>query len=239
MRGDNGPARGSGGIFVLAVSDEPDEVLAADPGVAGSADLIVACGDLPFDYLGALMNALDVPLVFVPGNHDPDLSGYRTSRAGLTLRAGIPVRAPWPDGAINADGRVVEVAGLRIAGLGGCRRYCAGPNQYTDREQARRAMALRVRARWHRLRRGGDVDLLITHAPPRGAGDGDDPPHWGFIALHGLAGALRPGLLLHGHVHPYGGPARSVRLKSGTTVRNVTGWHMMRIRPLASVRHAG
>jgi hypothetical protein len=239
MRGGNGPARGSGGIFVLAVSDEPDEVLAADPRVAGSADLIVACGDLPFDYLGALMNALDVPLVFVPGNHDPDLSGYRTSRAGLTLRAGIPVRAPWPDGAINADGRVVDVAGLRIAGLGGCRRYCAGPNQYTDREQARRAMALRARARWHRLRRGGDVDLLITHAPPRGAGDGDDPPHWGFIALHGLAGALRPALLLHGHVHPYGSPAWPVRLKSGTSVRNVTGWHMMSIRPLASIRHAG
>src|ERR1700731_2630800 len=145
MRGGNGPARGAGGIFVLAVSDEPDEGLAADPEVAGSADLIVACGALPFDYLGALMNALDVPLVFVPGNHDPDLSGYRTSRAGLTLRAGIPVRAPWPGGAINADGRVVDVAGLRIAGLGGCRRYCAGPNQYTDREQARRAMGLRAR----------------------------------------------------------------------------------------------
>lgn len=101
---------------MLAVSDA-DEVLAADPGAAGSADLIVACGDLPFDYLGSLANALDVPLVFVPGNHDPDLSGYRTSRAGLTLRAGIPVRAPWPDGAVNADGRVVDVAGLRVAGL--------------------------------------------------------------------------------------------------------------------------
>src|ERR1700691_6004783 len=180
-------------VRVLAVSDEVDGAIVADPGPVRGADLIVACGDLPFEYLGSLMNALDVPLVFVPGNHDPDLSGYRTSRAGLTLRAGIPVGAPWPDGAINADGRVVEVAGLRIAGLGGCRRYCAGPNQYTDREQARRAMALRVRARWHRVRRGGDVDLLITHAPPRGAGDGDDPPHWGFIALHGLAGALRPG----------------------------------------------
>jgi hypothetical protein len=232
MRGD--------GVCVLAVSDEPDEALAADPSAASSADLIVACGDLPFDYLDALMNALDVPLVFVPGNHDPDLSGYRTSRAGLTLRAGIPVRAPWPEGAVNADGRIVDVAGLRVAGLGGCLRYSAGPNQYTDREQARRAMALRARARWHRLRHPGDVDLLITHAPPRGAGDGDDPPHWGFTALHGLAGALRPALLLHGHVHPCGGPAgASVRLQSGTPVRNVTGWHMMWIRPLASIRHAG
>jgi hypothetical protein len=41
------------GILVLAVSDEPDEALAADPGQARSVDLIVACGDLPFDYLGS------------------------------------------------------------------------------------------------------------------------------------------------------------------------------------------
>ena len=223
----------SGKVCLLAVSDEPSEALAANPGPAGSVDLIVACGDLPFEYLSSLMNALDVPLVFVPGNHDPDLSGYRATRAGLTTRAGIPVRAPWPDGAVNADGRVVDLAGLRIAGLGGCLRYSSGPNQYSNRQQARRALALRARARCRRLRRGGAVDLLITHAPPRDAGDDDDAPHRGFIALHGLAGALRPTLLLHGHVHPRGGQAGPVWLKSGTPVVNVTGWHRMWVRPRA------
>src|SRR5580698_9496469 len=108
-----------GPVRVLAVSDEVDDAIAADPGPARDADLIVACGDLPFEYLGSLMNALDIPLVFVPGNHDPDLSGYRSSRAGLTLRAGMPARTPLPDGAVNADGRVVDAAGLRVAGLGG------------------------------------------------------------------------------------------------------------------------
>ena len=156
------------------------------------AQLILACGDLPFEYLGSLMNALDVPLVFVPGNHDPDVSGYRSSRAGLTLRAGMPARPPWPDGAINADGRVVDVAGLRLAGLGGCLRYSDGPNQYTDRQQARRARALRSRAWWRRQRDGRGVDVLLTHAPPRGVGDGDDPPHRGFNALPGLVAALQP-----------------------------------------------
>src|SRR5215471_12698853 len=167
-------------VRVLAVSDETSDELLADLDPVRSARLILACGDLPFDYLDALANALEVPLVFVPGNHDPDLSGYRTSRAGLTLRAGMPVRPPWPDGAVNADGRVVDVAGLRVAGLGGCRRYSAGPNQYTDRQQARRALALRARARWRRRRDGREVDVLVTHAPPRGVGDGDDPPHRGF-----------------------------------------------------------
>ena len=109
-------------VRVLAVSDEIDDALLADVGPARGAELILACGDLPFEYLGALMNALDVPLVFVPGNHDPDLSGYRSSRAGLTLRAGHarPGRR-GRTGAVNADGRVVDVAGLRVAGLGGCR----------------------------------------------------------------------------------------------------------------------
>jgi Calcineurin-like phosphoesterase len=220
-------------VRVLAVSDEVDGAIAADPGPVRGADLIVACGDLPFEYLGSLMNALDIPLVFVPGNHDPDLSGYRSSRAGLTLRAGMPVRAPWPDGAVNADGHVVDAAGLRLAGLGGCLRYRDGPNQYTDRQQARRALALRAAARWRRQRDGRGVDLLLTHAPPRGVGDGDDPPHRGFTALHGLTAALRPAALLHGHVHPvraYGAQAESGRI-GGTVVWNVTGWHLLEIEP--------
>src|SRR5215475_12410133 len=134
-------------VRVLAVSDEVDDALVADPTAVRGAQLILACGDLPFEYLGSLMNALDVPLVFVPGNHDPDVSGYRSSRAGLTLQAGLPARAPWPDGALNADRRILDVAGLRVAGLGGCPRYSEGPNQYSDRQQARRALRLRGAAR--------------------------------------------------------------------------------------------
>jgi Icc-related predicted phosphoesterase len=218
------------GIRVLAVSDEVDEALAADPGPARTAELILACGDLPFEYLDTLMNALDVPLVFVPGNHDRDVSGFRLARSGLTLRAGLPARPPWPDGAVNADGRVVDVAGLRVAGLGGCLRYGAGPNQYTDRQQGLRALRLRGAARWRRLRDGRGVDVLLTHAPPRGVGDGDDAPHRGFAALPGLVRALAPTALLHGHVHPYGSHVRPVRLH-GTTICNVTGWHLIDIGP--------
>jgi calcineurin-like phosphoesterase family protein len=232
-RAVSGPAGVPLAVRVLAVSDEVDEAIAADPGPVRGADLIVACGDLPLAYLDSLMNALDVPLVFVPGNHDPDLSGYRSSRAGLTLRAGMPARPPWPDGAVNADGHVVDAAGLRLAGLGGCLRYREGANQYTDRQQARRARRLRAAARWRRQRDGRGVDVLLTHAPPRGAGDGDDPPHRGFTALHGLIDALRPTAVLHGHVHPSyagGGHVAPRRLRS-TVICNVTGWHLFDIWP--------
>ena len=223
-----------GVVRVLAVSDEVNDALLADPAVVRGVQLILACGDLPFEYLGALMSVLDVPLVFVPGNHDPDVSGYRSSRAGLTLKAGLPARPPWPDGALNADGRIVDVAGLRLAGLGGCGRYSDGPNQYTDRQQARRAQALRSRAWWRRKLDGGRLDVLLTHAPPRGAGDGDDPPHRGFKALPGLVAALQPAALLHGHVHPYGTLVRPGRL-GRTAVCNVTGWHLLEIKPGAGL----
>ncbi len=237
---------------MLAVSDVVDEALWADVSPVRGAELIVGCGDLPFEYLGRLMNALDVPLVFVPGNHDPAVSGYRTSRGGLWLRAGLPARPPWPDGAVNADGRIVDVAGLRIAGLGGCLRYSDGPNQYTQGQQRRRAAQLAARARLHRLgngplpaatvarpgraaaresahrRRRPLADVLLTHAPPRGVGDGPDRPHQGFASLGTLAAQLSPAVLLHGHTDP--GP-RAGLLLGATLVLNVTGRHLLDIEP--------
>jgi predicted phosphodiesterase len=240
MRAGPGAARPREAIRVLALSDVTDQLLLADLSSVATAQLILACGDLPFDYLGYLMNALDVPLVFVPGNHDGDLSGYGTSRAGLTVRSGLPARPPWPSGAINADGRVVDVAGLRVAGLGGCLRYSGGPNQYTDRQQARRARALRATAWWRRRRDGRGVDVLLTHAPPLGIGDGTDPAHRGFSSYRSLVAALRPAVLLHGHVHPVvpvpsRGPVSSHEanipgaLLASTVVRNVAGRHLLDI----------
>jgi calcineurin-like phosphoesterase family protein len=215
-------------VRVLAVSDEVDEVLWHDTSTVASADVVVACGDLPFDYLAHLIARLDVPLVFVPGNHDPDVSGYRTTRRGLQTRAGLPEEPPWPPGAVNADGRVVEVAGLTVAGLGGCLRYSEGPNQYTERQYARRARRLAASQRWRTARGGRPLDLLITHAPPFGVGDAEDPPHHGIRALHRLVERTAPPLLLHGHVHPYGAATPDLSL-GGTVVRNVVGRHLFDI----------
>jgi Icc-related predicted phosphoesterase len=127
------------------------------------------------------------------------------------------------------------VAGLRIAGRGGSRRYSEGPNQYTERQQARRARALARRARWRRARDGRGVDVLLTHAAPEGAGDAGDPAHRGFRALNWLAAELQPPLLLHGHVHPYGAATGDHRL-GGTVVRNVVGRHLFDIEPGAGAR---
>src|ERR1700680_1615326 len=107
---------------ILAVADEIDEALYGDKLARLRPDLIASCGDLPFEYLENLVSRANVPLVFVPGNHDPDL---RTSDPPWTaLRKDARERAPL--GADNADGRVVDAAGVRVAGLGGSIRYNRG-----------------------------------------------------------------------------------------------------------------
>ena len=104
-------------------------------------------------------------------------------------------------------------------------RYKPGPHQYTQREYHRMARRLLRRAR-----RAGPVDVLLTHAPPLGLGDGDDQPHEGIEALHTVLERLQPSWHLHGHIHPYGRrmPDREV---GRTTIRNVIPWRMVDIEP--------
>jgi predicted phosphodiesterase len=195
-----------GTVRVLAIADEVNEALYTPENLKRAApDVVISCGDLPFDYLEYLVTILNVPLLYVPGNHDPDLSPRPDIEPGLDLAlSGVAAERPdlpppGPEGCTNVDGRVEAARGLRVGGLGGSARYREGPNQYTQAQMRRRARRLARRAR----RRGG-LDVLVTHAPPFGLGDEDDPAHRGFKSFHWLAGRLRPKLLLHGHIHPYG-----------------------------------
>lgn len=219
-------------VRVLAVADEVSDLLWGPKAAALAPDLVLAAGDLPVDYLEFLASATDRPVVFVPGNHDPAVPSARVHRSGQFLRAGMPCEPPRPGGCLDVDGTVLHVAGLRIAGLGGCVRYRPGPNQYTQREYHRRAARLLRRVGRCQRRRPGAVDVLLTHAPPRGLGDGDDRPHVGVDALHTLLERLAPRWHLHGHVHPYGRP-RPDRTSGATTIRNVIPYRVLEIEPAA------
>jgi len=175
-------------------------------------DVIVSCGDLPFEYLENLVSRTDKPLLYVPGNHDPEL---RPS----TLYSGMSVQddGVGPLGCEGIDGRIVEAAGMRFAGLGGSIRYRPGPNQYTQREFARRAFGLRLRA-WVRRQH---VDVLVTHSPPAGYGDSEDLAHHGFTALVGLTARLAPKLLVHGHVNNFGPKAGELTIGSTRIVNAI------------------
>lgn len=223
---------------MLAIADEVCDALWGPKSAALAPDLVIAAGDLPWDYLEYLASTLNRPVVFVPGNHDPAVSRAKQHRSGQFLQAGMPCEPPRPSGCLNADGAVLDVAGLRIAGLGGCVRYRTGPNQYSQREYRRRAGHLVRRVNRLQRRRPGSVDVLLTHAPPRGLGDEEDRPHLGIEALHPVLERLRPRWHLHGHIHPHGHP-RHDRTVGVTTIRNVIPYRLMEIQPVAAPAPAG
>src|SRR5438270_6095919 len=149
---------------VLAIADQEDEGLYGQKLLDLKPDLVLSGGDLDFDYLENLVSRLDVPLLYVPGNHDPELRPRDANWEPLSFEAD----PPGPRGCRSVDGRILEVAGLRIAGLGGSIRYREGPNQYTESQMRRRAFRLRLGQRVTQVLGARPVDILLTHAPPTG-----------------------------------------------------------------------
>ena len=184
----------------------------------------MSCGDLPFDYLEYVVSLADVPLLYVPGNHDPSLRPVDTTWAPLRLENA----QPGPAGCDNIDGRLVEVAGHRVAGLGGSLRYRSGANQYTQAQMRWRVLNVELRVRLKRARRGRKLDLLVTHAPPYGTSTAVDAAHVGFVAFHHLIKDQHPLLLVHGHVHPYG-KAQPERDLDGTRIVNAVPSRLLEI----------
>jgi Icc-related predicted phosphoesterase len=180
-------------------------------------DIIVSCGDLPFDYLEFLVSSFNVPLLYVPGNHDPSVK--RADTTWMALEQEVPI--PGPEGCDNVDGRVMEVRGLRIAGLGGSLRYKPGPNQYTQAQMRWRALNLEFRLRLKRVKSGRKLDVLITHAPPFGVGEAEDAAHVGFVGFRRIIDGLHPLVLVHGHVHPYGKTRPERRIESTRIVNAI------------------
>ena len=185
---------------ILAVSDEECPALwdYYVPGRLKDYDLIIGCGDLKAKYLEFLATMGRAPVVYVPGNHD-------------TRYAHEP-----PEGCDCIDGHFVTVNGVRILGLGGCRYYHPGRFQVTERQMRRKIRRLRFQLWRHK-----GVDIVVTHAPPSGVGDGEDMAHWGFEALLPLIDKYHPTYLLHGHVHANYGDFTREREYHGTKVINV------------------
>ena len=215
---------------ILAIADEVSEALYGGSLSDLKPELVVSCGDLPFEYLEYIVTMLSVPLLYVPGNHDPDLRARQEPVSPLwPVLSGLR-ESPGPAGCTNVDGRIVDVAGLRIAGLGGSARYSGGPNQYTESQMRRRTARLRRRAALRRLRDRRGIDVLVSHAPPLGIGDDDDPAHRGFASFLGLIERLHPKLLLHGHIHPYGRTLPD-RTLDGTRIANAIPYRLLEVEP--------
>lgn len=185
---------------ILVVSDEECPALwdYYTPGKLDGIDLIISCGDLNASYLSFLVTVARCPVLYVAGNHD------------------VRYKMNPPEGCDSIDDHYVMFNGVRIIGLGGCRKYHPGPYQFTERQ-----MRHRIRRLWYRLWRHKGVDIVVTHAAPAGLGDAEDPAHWGFQALTDLIEKYHPRYHLHGHVHvTYGQNVPREIEHNGTTVVN-------------------
>jgi len=177
-------------VKILAVSDEVVERLYSlcNNGHFSDVELIIGCGDLPYPYLETLITFLNVPLMYVPGNHDPDYDPAQT--------------ITYAEGGSNLDLKLVRYKRFLIGGFGGCIRYRPdGANQYTQTEAYIRAFRMLPRLLVNRIHYGRSLDILISHSPPFGIHDDDTRAHEGLKAINWLIRVAKPRYHFHGHTH--------------------------------------
>ena len=183
---------------ILAVADEEESLLWSGQvkDYARDVELIISCGDLSPEYLEFLVSMLNVPLIYVFGNHDKAA----------------------PNGGTCIEGKIFTFNGINFLGLGGSIRYRNGVNMYTEAEMKRRILKLKIPL-WLK-----GFNVLVTHSPARGFGDLDDFPHWGFESFNNLMRNYKPSLMLHGHVHKsYARMPSEIIHPSGTRIINACG----------------
>jgi Icc-related predicted phosphoesterase len=202
---------------ILAISDQVEERLYSPTVKAffNDVDLLIGCGDLPYEYMEYLLSVLNVPLVYVPGNHDP-VYVERNPRAQV-------------EGGFNIDLKTIQIKGLILAGMGGSIRYRPdGVNQYGQNEMYLRSLRLVLPLMWNRARFGRAVDILVTHSPPAGIHDDNDPAHRGLRAINTLMDLFKPRYLLHGHTYFYQRNLVTPHTQAGDTiVINIFPYHVI------------
>jgi Icc-related predicted phosphoesterase len=197
---------------ILAVSDVEDEAVTASlASKVGTIDLVLGCGDLNYEYLDYVATALGAPLRAVHGNHDVPPENTDD-----------PDIAVWWRG-IDLHGRVVSVNGLLFAGLEGSPRYSDGPYQSGESEVWLAILRMVPSLLANRVRRGRFLDVLVTHAPPRGIHDKQDRAHRGFGAVRTFLRLFQPRYHLHGHTHVYDRRTPTTTQFGRTTVMNAYG----------------
>ena len=182
---------------LLAISDKVVELIYSPCLVEKfrDVDMVLSCGDLPYYYLEYIVSSLNVPLLYVHGNHDPAVEYWSGG-----------YEATGPSGCSNIHGQLVREKGLLVAGLEGSIWYKpSGGYQYTDLQMWSAASRFVPALLFNRLITGRRLDILLAHSPPYGIHNGSDidRTHTGFKSFLWLMRQFKPRYLLHGHRHVY------------------------------------
>ena len=188
---------------ILAVSDIESKSLYDffSPDKVEGVELIIGCGDLREEYLEFLVTMINVPLLYIHGNHDDHFKRE-------------------PEGCVCIDDKFYEYKGIRFVGLGGSFRYREGAYMYTEREMKRRIFKLWPKIRFHK-----GFDVLVTHCPARHINDFDTITHRGFDCFNKLLDKYKPKLFMHGHIHRnYGARIPQKSEHNGTVIINASDY---------------
>ncbi len=161
-------------------------------------EIIVTLGDFMREQLLGLEKITDIPKIGIYGNHD---SGTYMPELGIKNLH----QATW------------EYHGLTFAGLQGCVRYKSNPQaiMYTQEEV------------WEILKNYPQVDIFITHCPPRGINDEEENAHQGFDALLDYIDRKPPKTLLHGHTYPE--DSKLITQHGPTKIQYVSGYRIIEL----------
>ena len=206
---------------LLAVTDKVVDFIYSPSLVErfGGVDIVLSCGDLPYYYLEYIFTMLNVPLLYVHGNHDPPVEYSSSGR-----------QSTGPGGGINAHRRLIQERGLLVAGLEGSIRYKPQGNyQYSDTEMWSMVMRMAPALMLRRLTSGRPLDIVIAHSPPYGIHNGRDRTHIGFKSFLWLMRWFKPRFLLHGHRHVYNPLEDTETQYEHTTVINVYPYKVLEI----------
>ena len=160
----------------LAIADlhwdlSPDELQIVQS-ANQTCNLCICLGDIPLNQLCIIKRNVNIPIIGMLGNHDTQ---------NLLDDAGIK----------NAHGKVVEIQGLKIAGLSGAPKYTERPHRilYTQEE------AENILENMSSV----PADILISHSGSYNKNA--DKSHIGFRAIDNYMKKVRPAYVIHGHDH--------------------------------------
>lgn len=214
-------------LNILCIADHVDPLIYSE-GIKkhfSHVDAVISCGDLKKYYYEFIVSNLNVPLLYVLGNHSP-----------FSLEKPNPIEYSVKNlfqGGILTDGKCIYIKELDliVAGLGGCIRHNNGKNQYTEAEMFFRIILLLPQLLLNKIIRGRCLDIFMTHSPPRHINDREDPCHRGFKVFRLFLRIFKPRYMLHGHVHLYKYNDKRKETFKTVPIINVYDHYILKIPP--------
>ncbi len=225
---------------ILCVADQIDPIVYSNSikECFADIDLVLSAGDLPMEYIDFIVSSLNLPTLFVFGNHNlNEFHFYHRDEFSLPKKnshyATVDDGMKFAHGAVYAGFKVIRIPSdeknnpLLVVGASGSIRYNNGMCQYTDRGMKFKLIKLIPRLLINKLLYGRYCDIFLTHSPPRHIHDKEDPCHRGFQCFRWFLKKFKPAYMIHGHIHLYDIQTPRVSIYHDTTIINVYSHYIL------------